>query len=312
MRKYRRWRRASRNIALKMKGKSREKMSVISKKKLDVTKISELPSPPGIVQNLYNLISDEDASSQEVARVVEKDQAFTARVLRLVNSPFYGFSRRIVSVEEAITMLGMNAIHQLLLATSLFNEFRNGSDSLKMGEFWQHSFGVGAIAKQLLAKKGRDLRNEAFMCGILHDIGRLVFIRLNADGFQDFYRERKAATDLEREEEYFGINHQEAGGFLAQRWYFPPSISSSIRYHHNPSLAGKHSLLVSAVHVADIICHAMDIGDSGCYYVSYFDPESWKKLEIDYSEIGSVLEKSGREIEESEQMMQQLTVNKAG
>jgi HD-like signal output (HDOD) protein len=91
--------------------------------RLAIKKIADLPSPPIVVQKLQTRMAEQDISSKEVAKIIETDQAFTARVLKLVNSPFYGFARRIVSVEEAITMLGFNTVHQLLLATSVLNTF---------------------------------------------------------------------------------------------------------------------------------------------------------------------------------------------
>ena len=118
-----------------------------------VDKLTELPSLPVIMQKLQSLINKGTTGIHEIASVVETDPAFTAKVLRLVNSPFYGFARKVVSVEESITMLGFNTLHQLMMTTSLLHSFDTPSHVMDKNNFWQHSFGVGIIARNLLFRK---------------------------------------------------------------------------------------------------------------------------------------------------------------
>jgi HD-like signal output (HDOD) protein len=269
-------------------------------------KIVDLPSPPTVVQQLQARIAEQDISSKEVASIIEIDQAFTARVLRLVNSPFYGFSRKIVSVEEAITMLGFNTVHQLLLTTSLLNSFEVKSSVLNLQNFWMHSFGVGVIAKQLLYKRGKDIRNEGFMCGILHDIGRLIFVKIDADKFAAFQGNKPRVTDLEAERKYFDIDHQKLGEMLAKRWNFPESIVMAIAKHHDPPMNCKYDTLISAVNISDMLCHALSIGDSGSYYISTFSQDAWNKLEIEMSGLESILVKSLNEIDKVTELLSDI------
>lgn len=269
--------------------------------------LRDLPSLPIVIQKLHSLMDDQHAGIPEIAAVVESDQAFTARVLRLVNSPFYGFSRRIASVEEAITILGFNALHQLLLTTSVLSSFDIPSHILDINGFWRHSFGVGVIAKHLLYKTDKDTQNEAFLCGILHDIGRLVYIKRDPNLFVWFYFERAMVSGLEEEKEHFGINHQAMGEMVAKQWNFPESISTVIAKHHTPESCIKdHSLLVSAVNIADILCHAMRIGDSGRFYISDFFPETWRILKLDMEELRVILEKALDAIDKSEAILGEL------
>lgn len=264
-----------------------------------------LPSPPIVIQKLQSCIA-QDVGNHELAQIIETDQAFTARILRLVNSPFYGFAGRIVSVEEAITMLGLNTIHQLLLTTSLLNTIKIENRALDLNKFWIHSFGVGVVAKRLLFKRSKDVQNEGFLGGILHDIGRLIFVRLDPAGFIDFYSRKNKAIDLTTELKHWQIDHQKLGEILAQKWNFPPSISTAIANHHTPDEIADHKLLVSAVHIADILCHALAIGDSGNFFVLYYSPTAWRNLELTMAELESALRNSLDEIENSKHMLGDL------
>ncbi|MBD3232590.1 MAG: HDOD domain-containing protein [candidate division Zixibacteria bacterium] len=267
--------------------------------------LNNLPSPPIVVQRLNTRLGQEDVSSHEIASIIETDQSFTVRILKLVNSPFYGFARKIVSVEEAITMLGFNAVQQLVFTTSVLSRFKFKNKRLDLGEFWRHSFGVGIIGKHLLMKN-RRLQNEGFLCGILHDIGRLLFLTAVPEKFASFYFRGSMMIDLETEREAFGINHQQFGEILAQKWNLPDSLATVIGNHHTPLGAIDYEVIASAVHVANLISHALNIGDSGNYFVSNFSPEAWELLGISYDDLEEVLRKAISEIEASENLLREL------
>lgn len=274
--------------------------------KLSEAQLADLPSPPGIIQKLHSCMAEEEVSSNELARVIETDQAFTARILKLVNSPFYGFARDIASVQEAVTMIGFHAVHQLLLATSLLSEFKTKNSSIKLDDFWRHSFGVGVIARHILHTVDRDTRQAAFVSGVLHDIGRLVYMKMMPDTFITFYSELSMVTDLEAEVKFFGIDHQETGKALAQKWNFPESVTAVIANHHNPDAVESYALMVSAVNIADILSHALQIGDSGNYYVSEFNLGAWKRIGLTPDDLEGILKKALDEIDQSEKVVAQL------
>jgi len=250
-----------------------------------VDNMIELPSPPFIIQRLYAIFSMEEISAYEIAKVVETDQSFTARVLRLVNSPFYGLTRKIAGIEEAVCILGFNAIRQLLLTASLLKAFKMEGQSAKVADFWIHSMGVAIIARRLLMHRDKETQSEAFMGGILHDVGRLVFLKSDPNRFSSLYIEKEAVTDLKNETESFGINHQQVGGMLAQKWNFPESICDVVGKHHSPLESSKFLMLVSAINIADLLCHALGIGQSGNFYVSEFFPEAWRSLGLSYDDL---------------------------
>ena len=265
-----------------------------------------LPSAPIVVQKLNSLLSSDRAGNAEVARVVETDQAFTARVLRVVNSPFYGFTRQITSVTEAITMLGLNTVHQLLLTTSMVNAFAGRLSGKQLTEFWRHSFGVGVLAKHILYSSGEDNRREAFIAGILHDMGRLVFMQMDADAFTSFYYDELRAVDLKAEESSFGIDHQQLGRMLAEKWNFPERLVEVIGSHHTPNNVSGPLVLTSAVHLADLLAHALNIGTSGTFYVAEFYPESWKNTEMSEDKLETVIRDSLVEIRSAGGLFREL------
>ncbi|MEA3297684.1 MAG: HDOD domain-containing protein [candidate division Zixibacteria bacterium] len=271
--------------------------------KIDINGIKELPSLPIIVQKLQMLVTDSDASSQEVAKIAEADPPFVIRLLRVVNSPFYGFRRKIASVEEAITMLGFNAVHQLVLTTSLMTTIGTDQKAVNIGDFWRHSFAVGVIAKHLLPRADRNTRSEVLICGILHDIGRIVMARNESEAFMAFYGQQRSISDMEEEARVFGYDHQQLGEIVALKWNLPKSVIATIANHHTPQNAPeKLRYLVSAVNIGDMLCHALQIGDSGNFYIAEFSTDAWQTLNLNMEELEVALRRALKEIDQAKDM----------
>jgi putative nucleotidyltransferase with HDIG domain len=165
---------------------------------------------------------------------------------------------------------------------------------------------VGVIAKHLLHKSSNDLRNEGFMCGILHDIGRLIYVKLDPAKFAAFHGGGEVATDLEAETKFFGIDHQKLGEMLARKWNFPESIALVIARHHDPPVSDKYGILVSAINIADMLCHSLSIGDSGNYFVAEFSAPAWKLLEIEMPELENIMRRALSEIDKSNDMINEI------
>jgi putative nucleotidyltransferase with HDIG domain len=265
--------------------------------------LTDLPSAPIILQTVQSKISESSVSSHEIGSIIESDQGFSARILKLVNSPFYGFSRRIASVEEAITMLGLNVVKQLILTTSVLNSLKLDAYAIDPNSFWKHSFGVGVIARQLLFKSDKAIREEVFLSGVLHDIGRLIMVKGEPEKFLRLYSNKDMFVDLDMESQVFDVDHQELGLLLATKWNFPNAIKAVIAHHHNPEKEQQYTLQLAAVNIADMLCHAMGIGNSGTYYVLDFNTHAWKTLGISYRELKTVLKKSLDEIQKYDQSL---------
>ncbi len=258
--------------------------------------LNDLPSLPGIVRNLQTLINDRDVNFAAVARNIESDQALTAKILRLANSPFYGLARKISSVGEGLAVLGLDAVHQLILTTTIVDTFKEGTGRLKIEDFWTHSFAVGTIARHLMAGKNEEYANEAFVGGILHDIGRLLFIRLDRNIFDWLYFERNAVASPVEEVIHFGISHQQVGQLIAEKWNFPEVLKNIVSGHHGGADDDKDGFLIAAINIADIISHAMGFGSSGNLYISEFHPEMWSRLNLNAEKCEIIIRRSLEDI----------------
>ena len=150
------------------------------------------------------------------------------------------------------------------------------------------------------------LLTEVFLCGILHDIGRLVFLKVDPELFSWFYIKRGAATGINEEAEYFGIDHQKTGELLAQKWNFPESITMAIGQHHSPLNTKEYQLHTSVINIADILSHALAIGDSGNSYISEFFRQAWVKLNLSMNELEKRLTKALKEIDEGQGIIREL------
>ena len=272
-----------------------------------ISKLTDLPSMPTVISKLHSLMNDPEIGTHQIAAVVGTDAALVARTLKLVNSPFYGFSRRVISIDEAIAILGVNALQQLVMTTAVFDIVKNSEMILNMHDFWLHSFGVGVFTKHLLPSAGVEIRNNALMCGILHDIGRLVLARSEPSMFSTFYFDRGGVTGTEEEVEFFGVSHSQLGEMLAQKWNFPDDIIAATAFHHNPDRApAEFQLMVSAINIADMLCHTMHVGSSASVYLTEFFPSAWQKLELNENKLENILTRALDEIDDAQEMLREL------
>ncbi|MBD3382610.1 MAG: HDOD domain-containing protein [candidate division Zixibacteria bacterium] len=269
-------------------------------------KADNLPSPPFILSELSSMINRSDAHSHQIARVIEKDQSFSARILRLVNSSFYGFARKIVSIDEAITMLGINTIYQLLITTSVFQAFKSKQCSARIKKFWHHSFSVGVIARNLYPGASADTKSELLLSGVLHDIGRIALLKMYPEKFCEFYFESDECIDLNSETDTFGINHQVIGELLAEKWNFPLSLRMAISHHHLPLSAKSHKKYAAAIHVADIFSHGLQLGGGSHIQLPSFFPQTWSLLKINPDKLKEVLVRSIQEFEKEKVLIDSL------
>ena len=225
-----------------------------------------LPSPPAILIELRSALDARATTAADVARIVEQDPALTAKLLQLANSAFFGTSRKyaagtVVSIEDAVILLGMATVEQLALITGLFVAFEGEEDTLGISpdRLRQHTTLVAEVAGNLMTS--RRFAEEAFMGGLLHDIGKLVL----ASRFSDTYRHiapqsRRSKVPVWKVEiEQYGASHAEVGAYLLGCWGLPRIVVEAVAYHHRPSLLGRtHFDPVGAVHVADALVQEMD------------------------------------------------------
>ncbi|MBI5462966.1 MAG: HDOD domain-containing protein [Gammaproteobacteria bacterium] len=220
----------------------------------------ELASLPEVVMRTIDLINDPKTSAAEIGQVLGEDPALTARLLKIVNSPFYGFPSRIDTVSRAITVIGTLELLDLILATSVVKAFRGiPNDLVDMDSFWEHSLYTGVVARILAGRMRAPNTERYFIAGLLHDIGALALYKQAPDiSAIALRRAREEIAPLHViEQELLGFDHSEVGGELMRAWHLPETLVNAIRFHHIPQQAEQHLLEASLVHLADVIACAV-------------------------------------------------------
>ncbi len=229
-----------------------------------INEVDELPSLPQVVIRVMELTDDPESTAFDIQEVLNQDQSMTAQVLRLANSVYYGYSRRIATVTDAIIMIGFNAVRSIVLAASVSKILKKELKGYVMdeGELWKHSQAT-AIFARLLAKRVKFRSIElAYTAALLHDIGKLVLNSFMNEAYQEvisIVNEEKLPFN-EVEDTIFGYNHAILGGKVAEKWKLPPDLSEAIACHHEPAKAEINPKLTAIVHVADAVTMQMGMG----------------------------------------------------
>ncbi len=197
----------------------------------------ELPTLPGVAIKILDAVGKDQTNLQEIADIISTDPPLSAKVLKLINSPFYGLPTKITSVQRAINLLGLNTVKNLALSFSLLNAHKNGDkEDFDYTVFWKNSL-VSAIAAKTIAQKTfPDFAEDAFFLGLLHNIGILALLQCFPDKYGLVLDKTKDghSTYHEAEDHIFGANHMDVGGYLAKSWGLPETFASPIEYHHQP------------------------------------------------------------------------------
>lgn len=249
-------------------------------KRSDLKKIimdtKTLPTLPGVIQKL-NTLSDNDKSSvQEMAKIVSSDQVLSARILRLANSPSYGFYR-VSTISNAMILLGVNVVKSLALSSSIFAIMEKDSVGL-----WEHSLGVGVAANLIARKMGLPECEEIATAGLLHDIGKVIIPLKCCEAEKDILKLVRELNIyiMEAEREIIDTDHAEVGSWLAKSWFLPDKLSEPIAFHHDVVKSENHRIKTSVVHIADVLIKASGFGNSGDNLVPPIQNIAWEALNL--------------------------------
>ena len=268
-----------------------------------VDRIVGLPTLPSVLSNLNRLMLNPRTSAKEVAQLISRDPAITSKILRVVNSSFYGFPNRITTVTHAIVILGFNTIKSVVLSSSIFDVFQKGQTDSPYDrlEFWKHSIGCGAAAKVVAKRLGYSAVEEFFIAGLLHDIGKIVIDQYLHEDFLAILDtvQKKDCLMVQAEEEVLGegVTHAEVGTWLFKRWNLAKGLIDAINHHHNPTLAEDNSKTTAVVHLADILTRAIRFGSGGDRRIPRVSDAAWQMLDIPVGSIDQILRETDEEIE---------------
>ena len=236
--------------------------------------VDKLPTLPAIAIEAIRLMEGERSNFDSVAELLKNDQVLAARVLHYANAAAIGARHRIVSIAQAVSLLGFNTIRSIILSASIFDSFsKKLSNNEKLVHFWLHSIGVAATARILAEKLGFPDPEEAYVAGLLHDIGKLILFLQEPEKFTELCREldshgtysTKGSLPLDLEKNLFGLTHLDAGKAAAEHWKFPEALISPIWLHHQPvfeTIYPEQTNLSQLIRFADVLCVTNNIGSS--------------------------------------------------
>jgi HD-like signal output (HDOD) protein len=232
-------------------------------KKKIVQSVGELPPMPQTIFKAREILQDPTSSIKDLAEVLETDPAIAAQVLKMANSPYYGMSGKVSSLQNASVVLGQKVIGELLTmagASSILGNTLEGY-GLEAGFMWRHSLGVAFASKNIASMKHPSLTNDAFTAGLIHDVGKLVldpYIVERKKTFESFMNDGQKSF-LEAEKSILGFSHSEIASELCKVWGVPASLSKAIQFHHDPALSNNDPLTY-IIHTADALAMMTGLG----------------------------------------------------
>lgn len=283
----------------------------------DLENLKTPPSAYNLVKNQFNLVSFPEvyfkivdvlnnprSSSSHIAEVVSKDASLSAKLLKLVNSPFYGFPSKIDTIERAVTLIGVNELTTLALGISVVSYFKDvPPEVLDMKSFWRHCIACGVYGRILAQQKMGLSEERYFVAGLLHDIGRLVMLKQLSGHMADALRVsmQEKITLQEAEIRCVGYDHSKIAGFIFKEWKLPLGLEHMVKFHHSPDKA-INLLEPSIIHLADIMANALCMGFSGSFYIPRLQERAWDALDFSPSVLSAAYKQGVRQVDEIEQV----------
>ena len=223
-------------------------------------KIKDLPTLPAVYFKVNRLLQDRQASLENVSRAIEVDPAMSAKILRLVNSAFYGMRSKSSSISHAIMVMGFNTVKNAVVSVTVLDTlgFKETLRDFDIAAFWRHSIGVAVLAKQLAGESRLVPVEDAFMTGLLHDIGKIIMVRYFGDEFakvlQKMREDRCSFADAETE--VAAIDYVQIGAYLVRKWQLPENVIEAVAGHHYHISSSASSGLVDCIVIANALANS--------------------------------------------------------
>ncbi len=258
--------------------------------------VKSLATIPAVAKRVLELVGDPSVSLGEISRFISQDPSLTSKVLKMVNSPIYGFPGRISSVDQAVLLLGLDVVRGLLFGVTVFDLMRQTMIGL-----WEHSMGCAILSRLIASRKGLKDVEEASINGLLHDIGKVILLLEYPGEYEKAMNEarEKELTVFEVEADYFSTTHATVGAWVAEQWSFPKRLVDVIQYHHKPHLAKIVPMETAIVHFSDVLLRGRGFGFAGDYYVPQLYPSTWDLLGLSEADIKAIFLEAEELIEES-------------
>lgn len=278
-----------------------------------VQEISHIATLPEITLKIIELVEDPQSTAQDLHEVISNDPALCSRILKVVNSSFYGLPGQIASINRAIVMLGLNAVKNIAIAASLAKLFRGGdlTPNFSARDLWEHSIASAAAAKLLADSLKYGLADEAFLSGLIHDIGVMVEMQYDRNKLIEVVEKVGVDGDgvpandmLAIEEATFGVNHQHFGYGLTEKWKFPKIFTLVTGFHHNPmDVPAEARQLPAMIYVADRLVAEIGGGFRLDVPSTEIDPAVKEELKLTNEELDKIREALPQKLADVEQML---------
>lgn len=270
-----------------------------------LAKLEDIPTLPVVAMKVNELINDPTSSGRDIAEVMKRDQVLTAKVLRLANSSYYAIPGGVTDVQRALAFLGFNTLAQLVLGLSVFSVFSDiDNEEFSMLEFWKHALATGVCCELLAKKLDYPKPEEAFTCGLLHDMGKLVLHEIDPDRLfqiaQEAHRRQTSFVEVEREWDLPG--HGYLGDVIASKWGLPQTIRLAIRYHHfdvreMDSVLNSAKPAIYMVRLANTVVVKNQLGKSGDCSEGTVTRDMLDPLKLTMNDIPQIEERLQKEME---------------
>ena len=255
--------------------------------------LKNLVALPQAYVQISQMINSPTCSAIDIGKIIAQDTDLSARLLRIVNSAFYGIPVPIETISRAVTIVGTSDLHDLALATSASRIFKDiPGELMDMGEFWGMSVYTGIVASTL-AEKCNILHSERlFVQGMLHDIGRLpIYLRLPKQARDILLITQGSYDNLSAaEQDVLGFTHAEVGSLLTRSWNLPESIQTITRYHHQPELAPTYEIETSIIHISSILAECETLDENIDEILDRVAPYAWKTTGLTPQNVESILD----------------------
>lgn len=270
--------------------------------------IEKMPPLSPVVHKIIIVANDVTSSAQQLTDVIQLDPVLTAKVIRMVNSAYFGLPQEIKSLKQAVVMLGINTIKNVALSSALMGKIALKKGVLDPEEFWKHSIGVAVASKLIAQRLGVDkkLLEEFFIAGLIHDIGKVLMNNFFPDEMKQIIdtSQSQGGLIIDIEKNLLGLTHEEIGIAIGKKWNFENNLLYAVGRHHIPVLKGDSAIYSMVVHVADTFAKVMKVGFSGNYVIDAIDEAIWQTLGISEEIVFEALAPLSDEIQKAKLFLQ--------
>ena len=256
-----------------------------------ITNHTELTSLPDIVMQINDMVNDPSCSVADIGNLVSQDTGLTARILKIVNSPFYGFPSEVDTVSMAITIIGVRQLRDLVFSTCVVGKYRNiPEDLLNPDYFWQHSIGCALAARNIAIRIKLPNSERMFTNGILHDIGQLMMCIAAPEQVRQLLElARDTGQPIEEfEQAVFGFTHGDVGAAIVRKWRLPEAFIEPIQLHATPTRATKYTSETAIIHLANAVSHIINPEHIQGDHVK-INPAVWQTLQLDENMLDEII-----------------------